>query len=108
EWKKHRRVVDFVDMVDRALRLTESPEVCAELSKRLKLSVVDEFQDTSPLQLALFVRLHQLAKRSTWVGDRKQCIFEYAGADSTLMETVTDWVRESGGTIQRLPNNWRS
>jgi ATP-dependent helicase/nuclease subunit A len=108
EWKRHRRVVDFVDMVDRALTLTESPEVRSELSHRLRLSVVDEFQDTSPLQLALFVRLHELAGRSTWVGDRKQCIFEYAGADPTLMEGVTAWVRDSGGVLEHLTSNWRS
>jgi ATP-dependent exoDNAse (exonuclease V) beta subunit len=102
------RVVDFVDMIDRALTLMDSPGVRAELSARLELSVVDEFQDTSPLQLALFVRLHELAGRSTWVGDRKQCIFEYAGADPTLMEAVTNWARDSGATVDRLPNNWRS
>ena len=28
---------------------------------------------------------YALAKRSVWVGDRKQCIFEYAGADPQLM-----------------------
>lgn len=108
EWKRNRRVVDFVDMVDRALTLTESSEVRSELSNRLRLSVVDEFQDTSPLQLALFVRFHEIVGRSTWVGDRKQCIFEYAGADPTLMEAVTDWVRDSGGALDQLPNNWRS
>lgn len=108
EWKRCRRVVDFVDMVDRALTLTESSEVRSELSNRLRFSVVDEFQDTSPLQLALFIRLHEIAGCSTWVGDRKQCIFEYAGADPTLMEAVTAWVRESGGVLDQLPNNWRS
>lgn len=107
-WKKRRRVVDFVDMIDRALTLTEHQDVQDELRRRLELLVVDEFQDTSPVQLALFVRLHQVAGRSTWVGDRKQCIFEYAGADPALMEAVTGWARDSGGAIEQLPNNWRS
>jgi ATP-dependent helicase/nuclease subunit A len=107
-WKKRRRVVDFVDMIDRALTLVEHPDVKAELEQRAKLLVVDEFQDTSPAQLALFVRLHQIAGRSTWVGDRKQCIFEYAGADPALMEAVTAWGRDSGGAMDQLPGNWRS
>jgi ATP-dependent helicase/nuclease subunit A len=108
QWKQHRRTIDFVDMLDRALMLVEHPDVRAELEKRFELVVVDEFQDTSPIQLALFVQLHALAGRSTWVGDPKQCIFEYAGADPELMDAVTHWVRESGGQIEQLPDNWRS
>ena len=106
-WKKRRRVVDFVDMVDCALTLTGEPAVADELRARLKLLVVDEFQDTSPVQLALFARLHALAGRSTWVGDRKQCIFEFAGSDPSLMEAVTTWAG-SAGTVQQLEHNWRS
>jgi len=107
-WKKRRRVVDFVDMIDRALTLLEQEDVARELRDRLRLLVVDEFQDTSPIQLALFVRLHALARRSTWVGDRKQCIFEFAGADPTLMEALSKWVRDEGGKTEQLPTNWRS
>jgi ATP-dependent helicase/nuclease subunit A len=108
QWKQRRRIVDFVDMLDRALSLVSHDEVRSELAERFELLVVDEFQDTSPVQLALFVRLHELAGRSTWVGDRKQCIFEYAGADPELMEAVSQWARESGGAVEQLPNNWRS
>ena len=82
EWKRERRVVDFVDMIDRALDLVDHARCRGRSCRgRLRLLVVDEFQDTSPIQLALFMRLHALAGRSTWVGDRKQCIFEFAGAD---------------------------
>src|ERR1019366_554846 len=107
-WKQRRRVVDFVDMIDRALTLVEQKDVADELRERIRLLVIDEFQDTSPVQLALFVRLHALADRSTWVGDRKQCIFEFAGADPTLMEALAKWVDDEGGTIQQLPMNRRS
>jgi ATP-dependent helicase/nuclease subunit A len=107
-WKKRRRAVDFVDMIDRALTLVEQSDVADELRDRIRLLVVDEFQDTSPVQLALFVRLHALADHSTWVGDRKQCIFEFAGADPTLMEALTKWVDDEGGTTERLLLNRRS
>jgi ATP-dependent helicase/nuclease subunit A len=107
-WKKRRRVVDFVDMIDRALTLLEQNDIADELRARIRLLMVDEFQDTSPIQLALFVRLHVLAGQSTWVGDRKQCIFEFAGADPTLMESLTKWVADAGGTTEQLPTNWRS
>ncbi|HSO33156.1 MAG TPA: UvrD-helicase domain-containing protein, partial [Labilithrix sp.] len=107
-WKERRRVVDYVDMLDRALDLVSEPRVAAELAQRLRLVVVDEFQDTSPIQLALFMKLHALAGRSVWVGDRKQCIFEYAGADPLLMDAVAGWVEQSGGRRDVLGHNWRS
>ncbi len=108
QWKRARRLIDFADMVDRALQLLETPEVRQELAERLQLCVVDEFQDTSPLQLALFMRLHALAGRSTWVGDRKQCIFEFAGADPALMDAVSGWISAAGGSTPTLQDNWRS
>lgn len=107
-WKRQRRLVDFTDMVDRALSLVALPDVRLELSGQLELVVVDEFQDTSPVQLALFMKLHELAGRSTWVGDRKQCIFEYAGADPTLMDAIARWVPAAGGKTDALPDNRRS
>jgi ATP-dependent helicase/nuclease subunit A len=108
DWKRRRRVVDFVDMIDRALTLLGSEPVRQELADRLQMLVVDEFQDTSPVQLELFVRLHELTRRSVWVGDRKQCIFEFAGADPALMEAVAGWVRNAGGETPPLDRNWRS
>ncbi|HSY24933.1 MAG TPA: UvrD-helicase domain-containing protein [Polyangiaceae bacterium] len=108
EWKRDRRVVDYVDMIDGALDLVDHGRVRADLSRRLQLIVVDEFQDTSPIQLAFFIRLHALAGRSIWVGDRKQCIFEYAGADPILMDAVTEWVERNGGRPDRLGANHRS
>ena len=107
-WKERLRLVDYVDMLERALGLLDRPEVARELAERLGLLVVDEFQDTSPVQLELFLRLHQLTGRSTWVGDRKQCIFEFAGADPQLMDSVARWVADSGGTTTQLPHNYRS
>jgi ATP-dependent helicase/nuclease subunit A len=107
-WKERLRLVDYVDMLERALGLLDRPEVARELVERLGIVVVDEFQDTSPIQLELFLRLHQLTHRSTWVGDRKQCIFEFAGADPQLMDSVTRWVSDNGGTSEQLPFNFRS
>src|SRR5690606_23675589 len=107
-WKAQRGLVDYVDMIDCALAALDSPEVEQELRERLELLVVDEFQDTSPVQLALFTRLHDFCKRSLWVGDAKQCIFEYAGADPELMDAVGRWVADEGGRTEVLDRNFRS
>lgn len=108
DWKARRRVLDYVDMIDRALDLIGQSTVREELAHRLRLVVVDEFQDTSPIQLALFAGLHRLAGQSVWVGDRKQCIFEYAGADPILMDAAIQWCRDSEGTVEPLRSNFRS
>lgn len=106
--KAERHVVDYVDMIDEALRVLDVPSVAAELGERLRLVVVDELQDSSPIQLALFLRLHALAGTSRWVGDPKQCIFEYAGADPALMDCALRWAEASGGATDRLEENHRS
>lgn len=108
EWKRARGLVDYTDMLALALDLLDEPSIRDDLSDRLRLAVVDEFQDTSPIQLALFVKLHQLAGRSIWVGDRKQCIFEFAGADPRLMQQVLRWAAQQGGTTRQLETNYRS
>jgi len=107
--KRDRRLVDYHDMIDGALRLIETNrDVQEELAERVRLVVVDEFQDTTPLQLAFFLRMHRLGARSVWVGDAKQCIFEYAGADPELLEAATAWNARSGGATERLARNHRS
>jgi ATP-dependent exoDNAse (exonuclease V) beta subunit len=107
-WKAERGLVDYVDMIDHALTVLDDPAVRLELADRLRFVVVDELQDSSPVQLALFLKLHALSGRSSWVGDPKQCIFEYAGADPALMDAVLEWADKSDGSVERLEKNWRS
>lgn len=107
-WKAERGYVDFVDLEEHALALLERDDIAAELGTRLHMLAVDEFQDTSPIQLAIFTRLHRIAGRSLWVGDRKQCIFEFAGADPALMQSVLRWAGEQGDPGATLDHNYRS
>lgn len=91
------RVVDFGDMLALALRLLrERPAVVEALRQRLDLVVVDEFQDTSPVQLAVVAALGSIARRSIWVGDRKQAIFAFQGSDPELMSAAVDDVLRGG------------
>jgi ATP-dependent helicase/nuclease subunit A len=83
-------VVDFGDMLARAREVLDRPAVQVALRARLDLVLVDEFQDTSPLQLAVVSALAGLASRSIWVGDRKQAIFAFQGTDPELMSAATD------------------
>jgi ATP-dependent helicase/nuclease subunit A len=78
-------VIDFVDQETHALALLRRPDVAQQLREEIDLVMVDEFQDTSPLQLAIFLELAQIAPRSVWVGDQKQSIFGFRGTDPELM-----------------------
>jgi ATP-dependent exoDNAse (exonuclease V) beta subunit len=88
--KAAARVVDFGDMLALAHNLLAKSPVQEALRARLDLVLVDEFQDTSPIQLAIVAALGEVAKRSIWVGDRKQAIFGFQGSDPELMSAATE------------------
>ncbi len=98
--KAASRVVDFGDMLALAHELVSRPAVGEALRHRLDLVAVDEFQDTSPIQLAVAAALGAIAGRSIWVGDRKQAIFAFQGSDPELMSAAVDWaLRERAPAI---------
>ena len=88
--KAASRLVDFQDMLQRTHEALALPEVAEALKARLDVVMVDEFQDTSPIQLAIILRLAELAKRCIWVGDRKQAIFGFQGSDPELMSAAVE------------------
>jgi ATP-dependent helicase/nuclease subunit A len=91
---------DFIDQEMLLLKaLHESDAVRSSLAEELDLVLVDEFQDTSPIQLAVFVELAKLAKRSVWVGDPKQAIYGFRGTDASLIASVVDAVPAWGGSF---------
>jgi ATP-dependent exoDNAse (exonuclease V) beta subunit len=109
DFKLARGLVDFADQEAEALRLLDDSEVARILSQRLELALVDEFQDTSPIQLALFLRLARIVKRSLWVGDPKQSIYGFRGADPELMSAVAGKIATaSGGAGETLATSYRS
>lgn len=108
ERKRELGVVDFADQEHLLLGLLDVPVVSAALAEELDLLLVDEFQDTSPIQLALFMKLSRLAKQTYWVGDIKQAIYGFRGSDTQLMEAVLKALPELGGDKEILDSSWRS
>jgi ATP-dependent exoDNAse (exonuclease V) beta subunit len=92
--------LDFVDQENLCLKALENPAVCASLKERLNMVFVDEFQDTSPIQLALFLKLTGLAKKSIWVGDPKQSIFAFRDTDPELMVRALDEIACDPETLE--------
>ena len=107
--KRELGLVDFIDQERLVLDMLERPEIAGRLAERLQLLLVDEFQDTSPLQLALFLRLGQIVEHSLWVGDPKQAIYGFRGTDPELVDAVSrEVVEASGGTVDYLDTSYRS
>jgi len=106
--KRELGVLDFADQEHELLKLLDNPAVVQVLKEELDLVMVDEFQDTSPMQLAIFLKLSQLAKRVYWVGDIKQAIYGFRGSDSTLMQAILNSLPQLGGEKEVLTQSWRS
>lgn len=105
EFKRLHGLMDFVDQETLVLKLARDNEAFRRsFPGRVRFLVVDEFQDTSPLQLELFLQLSQLVEEAVWVGDPKQAIYEFRGTDPELMEAVVAQVSRR----EQLSETWRS
>src|SRR5699024_3087496 len=86
EHKNRLGVMDFVDQKVQALDLLRPNDpVRRSIASKYRLLAVDEFQDSSPIQLSIFIELAELVDEVVWVGDRKQAIYGFRGADPELM-----------------------
>ncbi len=106
--KVERGLIDFTDMEQLTLRALDDETVKARLADELELLLVDEFQDTNPMQLALFMKLAALAERVIFVGDVKQAIYAFRGCDPDLVFETLRGVTQQGGTQDLLKTSWRS
>lgn len=105
DFKRQYGLIDFADQETLVLDLLENnQEFRASIAGRIKFMVVDEFQDTSPLQLQLFTRFAELVDTVVWVGDSKQAIYEFRGTDPELMKAVAAHVENKF----QLHDSWRS
>jgi|GEM_PF-195046 len=104
-YKRTQGFMDYTDLETRVLQLArENERVRTGIAESGPRIFVDEFQDTSPIQLALFLALHDLSGSSLWVGDPKQAIYGFRGADPALMSAAVKRL----GTHETLPYSWRS
>lgn len=106
--KREMGVLDFTDQEHLLLKVLDHEFVAATLKDELDLLLVDEFQDTSPIQLTLFLKLAQYAKAIYWVGDIKQAIYGFRGSDTELMEAILKALPGMGCAKEILGSSWRS
>jgi ATP-dependent exoDNAse (exonuclease V) beta subunit len=106
DMKRQAGVIDYADMICDAERLLRTrPEILEALLSEVDCVIIDEFQDTNPVQFALLWRIAQSAKRVLIVGDTKQSIMGFQGADPRLSEALE---RQNPESSSPLTGNWRS
>ena len=104
--KRESRYLDFDDILFRFARvLHQSSEVREKLRGMYDHVLVDEMQDTNPLQWLILDGLRDPATLFC-VGDDAQSIYAFRGADFRNVHSFTD--RLPGSSILRLERNYRS
>lgn len=106
--KAERNVQSFDDLLRNVRRALEGPggdRLSRALRSRFHAALVDEFQDTDPLQYAIFKEVFSRAEGPLFlIGDPKQAIYGFRGAD------VFAYLQASREAEQRytLSTNYRS
>ncbi len=99
---------DFDDMLFRTywvLQKKRSKKFLEKLRSRIDHILLDEAQDTAPIQYMIMRLLSEGKRHVTVVGDDWQAIFGFRGAD---VESVFGFVKEYSATIVKLEENYRS
>jgi len=105
--KKRRNVVDLDDLVTRCASLLEDDPVAAAAQHwRIRHVFVDEFQDVNPAQWRLLQAWLGDRRDLFVVGDPRQAIYGWNGADPTLLDRLPDLL--DGTVVLRLDDNHRS
>lgn len=104
--KRRKGILGYDDLLSRladALETTGSP-ARERMSGRWPIVMVDEFQDTDPVQWRVIHRAFTDASTLVLIGDPKQAIYAFRGGDIHTYLTAAD----TAGNKQTMGTNWRS
>lgn len=107
EIRKHRRgILGFDDLLTRLADALDAPDSAARarMHQRWPIVMVDEFQDTDPVQWQVLERAFSGRSTLILIGDPKQAIYAFRGGDiDTYLRAAA-----TAGDKQTLGTNWRS
>ncbi|MDG9721933.1 ATP-dependent helicase [Streptomyces sp. DH41] len=90
-------VLDYAELVHRAVLLARRPEVAAHLAAQYDAVYVDEYQDTDPAQVRLLQALAGGGRCLVAFGDPDQSIYAFRGADvNGILDFPTAFPRADG------------
>ncbi len=99
--------IDFDDILILAAKLlAEHPEICAQYQKLYRYIMVDEYQDTNPLQDRFIGLLTGQRRNLCVVGDDDQSIYSWRGANPEIMLHFEQ--KYPGAAVIKLEQNYRS
>lgn len=104
--KRRRGILGYDDLLGRladALDVDESPAQ-VRMHERWPIVMVDEFQDTDPVQWKVIDRAFSGRSTLILIGDPKQAIYAFRGGDIVTYLTAA----ETAGVRKTLGENWRS
>jgi exodeoxyribonuclease V beta subunit len=110
ERKRKANIRYFDDLLNdlwQALQGERGRELAGALGGRYRAALIDEFQDTDPVQYDIFRSIYEGTEAPLFlIGDPKQAIYSFRGADIfAYLEAVKDAEEERRFT---LTGNWRS
>ncbi len=123
EQERHaNHVVMLQDMLVRMAELMKNDRVRKKLHDRYKVFFVDEYQDTNPIQTDIIFAIAADRYDPDWrkstpepgrlflVGDAKQGIYRFTGADIALWKEAEDFIKGTGDDkdVVTLSKNFRS
>lgn len=109
--KKQKNVCDFEDLLWNCFDLLKlHPDLLKKYRQQFKLILVDEFQDTNDVQRLIIDLLTQKPDGPSLmvVGDPKQSIYRFRGADVSLFYEVKEDILGHQGFCFELLENFRS
>ncbi len=105
EAKRASGALDYADLEEGAIRLLQSSG--GRRRSDFSFILMDEFQDTNPLQARL-VSLLRSPGNFFAVGDINQSIYGFRHADPAVFREFRERTRETGGLVVELHENFRS
>lgn len=96
--KAAQRLLAFDDLLNKlqqALQGEGGERLASTLRTQYPVALIDEFQDTDPVQYRVFHRIYQDAGDLCFVGDPKQAIYAFRGADlATYLQARSEAARQ--------------
>jgi superfamily I DNA/RNA helicase len=107
EIKSQLNLWDFADFLSNVLYLFEKfPYILENYKNRYQAILIDEFQDTNPLQVMIIKKILTSQTSFFVVGDDDQAIYGFLGADRHIITNFT--IHFPGSVVLKLETNYRS